>query len=139
MALDGSLFEKTVPGNKCVYVYLPTHLAATSTEKMSLFVAPYDCRLKAVHFAPNAAVTGANTNTTHLNIIDAGAAGAGTTELGALDLTSGNDLVAHTDNAVVSGLTTDLTLGDAIVVEFEKVGTGLLVPPGIWMIEFDGG
>lgn len=135
-----SQFDRGIPGNRVgTQVHAPAHAAATASEYLVAFVAPFDCRLKAVYFVPFAAVTGANTNTTHLNVINKGSAGSGSTELGALDLTSGNDLTAFDVNTVVSSLTTDLTEDDVIAVQYEKVGTGLDVPAGVWIFEIDGG
>lgn len=135
-----SQFDRAVPGDRIgAQIYAPAHAAATASEYLVSFVAPFDCRLKAVYFVPKDDVTGVDTNTTHLNVINKGSAGAGSTELGALDLTDGNDLTAFDVNTVVSSLTTDLTEDDVIAVQYEKVGTGLDVPAGTWIFEIDGG
>ena len=123
-----------------LYEAVPTvaHAAATATEYIGQWVAPHDCRLRAVYFLPLAAVTGANTNTTHLNVINVGVA-AGTTELANLDLTSTNNLTGRAKNVITQALTTDLSAGDVIALEAEKVGTGLDVPAGVMFIAYDGG
>jgi hypothetical protein len=78
-----------------------------------------------------AAVTGDDTNSTNINIINKGSAGAGTAEIGNLDLATGTDLVDFDEKAVTfnATYTTGVTLseGDVLVVEFEKVNTGLLL------------
>lgn len=115
------------------------HAAATATEYIAAWTIPHGGRLRGVLFTPLAAVTGANTNTTHLNVINCGADGTGTDELGNLDLVSGTDLAATTPNTIASGLTTALADGVTIALQAEKVGTGLLVPAGTAVFLYDGG
>lgn len=117
------------------------HAAATATEKHPIFRAPFACKVTKIDAVAQAAVTGADTNTTHLNIINAGAAGAGTTEVGNLDLTSGTDMAALDSTNIplnATYLTAGVTLaeGDVLVLQHEKVGNGLLVPQLLVYIEY---
>lgn len=130
---------KAIPGNHRDLVTGIAHAAATATEYVVQWAAPFDCRLKAVYFIPNADVSGQDTNTTHLNVDNKGSGGAGTTELGNVDLVNGTDLTGSDVNTLASGLTTDLSKDDVIAVEAEKVGTGLDVPAGTYVFEYDGG
>jgi hypothetical protein len=113
-------------------VTLPAHAAATASEKLKIFEAPVDCTVTSVEFVSAIAVTGVDTNTTHLNLIDGGAAGAGSTEVGNYDLTDGNDLAANTAQelagAAGAGTDFDLDEGDYLMLQWEKVGNGLNVP-----------
>jgi len=118
----------------------PPHAAATVTEKYAIFRAPFDCTVTSVKFAVGVAVSGQDTNTTHLNLDDGGADRSGTTEVGNVDLTNGNDLAANTEQELsgVAGAGTDFNLdeGDYLLLEFEKVATGLAVGAGSGVVEF---
>lgn len=115
-------------GEKYELVPLAVHAAATATEARVLFTAPRACKITNVSVTPDVASTGDNTNTTNLNIINKGAAGAGTTEIGNLDLATGTDLVAYDEKAITITATA-LAEGDVVAIQFEKVGTGVLVGP----------
>jgi hypothetical protein len=122
-------------------VRVPAHAASTSTERVVLVYASFAMRIKAVRHVPDTIVTGANTNTTHLNLIDAGASGAGTTEMGNIDYVNGTDTPAEDARAfTTSGSTfTAFTLdaGDVFSLQYEKVSNGLAIPAGMIVIEFE--
>lgn len=108
--------------------------AATATRKDPIFTAPRKCIVREVSVVSQAAVTGNNTNTKNLNIVDAGSAGVGTTEIANLDLVTGVNITALDEvnvplNAtyLVPGRT--LAAGDVLVLETELVGTGVIVGP----------
>lgn len=111
-------------------VVLAVHAAATATEARAIFVAPRACKVTGVSITPDAASTGDNTNTTNLNVINKGASGSGTSEIGNLDLATGTDLTAY-DEKAITVTTTALAAGDVLALQFEKVGTGVLVGPGV--------
>lgn len=121
---------RDIPTGHKAQCRVPAHAAATATESYPIFSAPFDCVVTAVKINPITAVSGANTNTTHLNIDSASA------EIANLDLTSGNDLTANTDNTIGSSLTTSLTEGANLELEFEKVGTGLAIPAALVVVEY---
>lgn len=121
---------------------IPSHAAASATEEWPVFRAPFACKLKKLDIVPQAAVMGNDTNTTNLNIINKGSAGAGTIEVGNLDLIAGVNLVAFDSknvplNAIylVSGVT--LAEGDVLSIQHEKVGNGVLLPECHIYIEYD--
>ena len=127
-----------IPGKHSCETVVPSHAAATATEDTAIFYAPFACKVTAVRLVPGAAVTGANTNTTHLNLINRGADGSGTTELANYDLTSGNDLTAYDNKNLytpASGLA--VVAGGVLTLQEEKVGTGLLVPSLLAIVEFE--
>jgi hypothetical protein len=109
------------------------HAAATATETRAIFTAPCACRVRAVRATPHAASTGDNTNTTFLNLVNKGAAGAGTTEVGNKDLTTGVNLAAHDETSIPLNATfaagVSMAEGDVLGLEYEKVGTGVAVGP----------
>jgi hypothetical protein len=102
---------------------LAAHAAATATEKAVVYVAERKCRLKKVDFYARRAITGADTNTTHLNLLDEA------TEIANRDLTSGNDHAAGAKHALFAPATPRvLDAGDRLFLEWQKVGNGLDVP-----------
>ncbi len=114
--------------------------AATATQQDPIFIAPCACKVTAVSVVPQAASTGDNTNTKNLNIVNKGASGAGTTEVGNLDLVSGTDLVAFDEKAIPLNATytngVSLSEGDVLSLQTEKFGTGVAVGPFIVSIDY---
>ena len=98
-----------------------------ATVRRPIFVAPFNCELGEVALINSTAVTGANTNTVHYNLVNGGAEGAGTTELATRDLVSGTDL--SVGKTVLLDATSSgevfLTAGDIVELETEEVGNGL--------------
>lgn len=116
------------------------HAAATATEQRAAFVAPCKCRVVGIEFVSDAAMTGDGTNTTNINIVNKGAAGVGTTEVANKDYGAGVSAVALDANAIPLNATyvngVDLAEGDVLAVEYEKVGTGILVGPSIFQFDW---
>lgn len=105
------------------FVVLPSHAAATATESITVFVADRACRVKKVDFYASAAVTGDDTNRTNLNVLH------NATEKANYDLSTGNDLAANTKKNLYAPATPlSLAAGDRIILQFEKVASGVLVP-----------
>lgn len=109
--------------------FVPATAAADATIGHPVFIAPRDVEILEVSIIPQAAVTGADTNTKHLNLRNRGADGTGTTELANYDLTSGNNLSNHDEKSLYAP-TTPLAIADGVVLqlEVEKIGTGLATP-----------
>lgn len=120
-------------------IYTAAHLAATATEKLALFEAPFDCFVKRVSFSPQDAVTGNTTNHTNFNLLDGGADGSGTTEIANKDLDTGTDLVAldYQDVFLTTAAEHELSAGDVLVLQLEKVGAGVLIPQGNWLVSVE--
>lgn len=131
-------FLKGIPGQHRALVPNIAHAAATATEYICAWVAPFAGRLIAVNWIPLASVTGTATNYTNLNVINRGASGSGTTELANVDYASGTNATGSDGNAIASGLTTALAQGDVIAIQAEKVGTGLDIPAGTFEFVYDG-
>lgn len=104
------------------------HAAATATESRALWTAPRACKVTGVSITPDVASTGDNTNTTNIDIVNAGASGAGTTSIGSISLATGTNLAALDEYAITT-TTTALAAGDVLAIKFTKVGTGVLVGP----------
>jgi len=102
--------------------------AQAVTKTFSLFVAPYDCTVESVEYIPDASITGANTDTRKVSVINKGSAGAGTTEVAGLQFNSGVNATAFDSKAVtLSGTSANLNLtaGDVVSWKSEAVGNGL--------------
>lgn len=125
------------PGTRREMVAVPSHAAAAATEIVPVFEAPAGAKIEKVIFRPGAAVTGADANTTHLNVINMGVAGTGSTELGNYDLTSGNDLAAGERKELYApAAALAVSQNNLIGLQFQKVGTGLAVPAGVAIVEW---
>lgn len=130
-----------IPGRHATQCFHPGAAAATATSSEPIFIAPCACRIKALSWVPSADVTGDNTDYFTLGIQNAGQAGAGTTALVTVKTyTTG---VGETDfNESVFTLTTteaDLVLaeGDVVKAVRTKAGSGLIMPSGLFKIEFE--
>jgi hypothetical protein len=116
------------------------HAAATATEQRVIFIAPCKCRVTGVEISSDVAVTGDNTNTTNLNIVNKGAAGAGTTEVANLDPVTGVNLAAFDAVAIPLNATylngVDMAEGDVLTIQYEKVASGVLIGPSHIQVDF---
>lgn len=126
-----------IPGNFVDEVAMETHAAATATEKRFLWTAPFKCKIVSIAFLGDAAMTGDNTNSTNLNIINGTTTGLGTTELGNKDyVTSTNHVLGTPDNIYAPATPATFDEGTRIILQFEKVGSGLLVPRGTFIVTY---
>ncbi len=116
-------------------VFNPGAAAADATEQWALLAAERDLVIHRVSWVPKAAVTGQATNNFNLNVINVGADGGAGTELGNVDFGAGTNATADVEKVVVS---TDkrVKAGDVVVVQREKVGTGLDMPEGAFSVVF---
>lgn len=116
------------------------HIAVGTTDatrKDVIFRAPFACLITGVSWIPDVAVTGADTNSRNLNINDEGLAGIGDAEIANIDFASGQDAVALDELAVtMSSANHALQDGDVLTAEWEKVGTGLAAPAGMFVIYY---
>ena len=128
-----------VPGNFTDDVIVETHAAATATEKRLLWVAPYAVKIVSIVAYFDAAGTGDNTNTTNINTINGGTAGTGTTEIGNKDYVLATDIVVGTPQSLYAPTNpVAYAAGVHIILQFEKVGTGLAIPRGLYRITYQG-
>jgi len=130
-----------IPGTHMVSVMLPAHAAATATEAIPIFRAPFACKVKAVRVIPGAAAVGDDTNSTHYNLLNGGSVGTGTTEIGNLDyVTNTNAAVGVVQDVYVpaAGSEQALSAGDILKMQIEKIGTGLALGTTLCVIEYQG-
>ena len=117
-----------IPGNHVATFPVPAHAAATATEVVNIFRAPFACKIVSVELIPDAAITGADTNSTNVNLLNAGTAGTGTTELGNIDFASGTDAAAGVAQDLYRPATAlSVASGVILQVQIEKVSSGLAI------------
>ena len=110
--------------------------AADATSYIAIWRAPYKCRVTAMAWVPSTATTGNNTNRRNFNVdLAAG------TEQANVDLATGVDLVAGTAKAIAITTTAgyiNLEEGDTLLLESEKVSSGVAVGLGAWQVTYQG-
>lgn len=119
-------------------ISIPASAAADATAYVCIWLVPYDIRVTAFGYLSSAAVTGDDTNSKNLNV-DAKIGVAAIAEVAHLDLVTGVDLAVG-ENAIAfnTGTYLDLSEGDLVLFELEKVGTGVDVAAGSLVIEYQG-
>lgn len=137
-----SISHHDIPGSDVKTFPLRAHAAATATEQQVLFRAPYAMKLNAAYLTFDAAITGANTDTTSVTVINGGQAGAGTTAMTVQkDYTSGVNEVAGTPDALTLSATdanTNIAQGDVLLFKWTKAGNGLAIGVGILTLHLRG-
>lgn len=96
--------------------------------------APFDGTVSLVEFVPAAAITGANTNTRAVALVNKGQAGSGSTSVASLQFDSGVNASANNEKSVpLSGTPANLVVaqGDTLLWTSTHVGTGITDPGGI--------
>lgn len=105
-------------------------------------VAEMSGEVLSVWYTPASAVTGANTDTRTISLINRGTDGLGTTVVATLALTSGNNLVAHKANEIpLSETAEDRDVEGGAVLAWTSThagSTGLADPGGVVTIAHDG-
>lgn len=114
-------------------------VAAASDADQTIGEAPFAGTVTSVSYTPEAAITGANTETRTFTLVNKGAAGAGTTVIATLAMTSGVNGVAFDEKAatlsVVANATT-VAAGDILAfVSTHSGATGLADPGGLVAVE----
>lgn len=108
-------------------------IAAASDGSTTLGECPYAATVGRVAYLPTSAVTGANTDTRTLTLVNRGAAGTGTTVVATLALTSGVNIAADdAKELTLSGVAGATTVAEGDVLEFMSThaGTNGLADPG---------
>jgi len=127
-------------GRLASMVYTAAAGAGDASKSWPVFCAPDDCKVLQVQIVPQATITGADTNSANLNLINKGSAGAGTTELGNIDFVNGTNATAFDAKDIVADTAiadaTALSQGDVLAIEREKVGTGLAIPELIVVVTY---
>ena len=123
-----------------MYIYDPGQATAGTDSSFAAGPVPHRGTVSSVTFTPNAAITGANTNTRAIRVRNRGAAGAGTTVVAELQFDSGVNATAFDEKVVpLSGTAANLNVaeGDVLEVFSDAVGTGLADPGGTVKVLID--
>lgn len=117
------------------YLMIDTDAVAAGADgAVVLGIAVEDSTVTAVSYTPNATITGADTNTRTIAVVNKGAAGAGSTSVASLALTSGVNGTAFDEKALtLSGTAANLnvTEGDVLAFTSTHAASGLADPGGV--------
>lgn len=124
----------TAPFGTSRQVVVQPQATAGSDLNTNIWVVPSACTVTSVTYAPVTAITGANTNTRLVALVNKGTAGAGTTVVATIQYNSGVNAAAADENAVtLSATAADLNLAAGSVLQWQSthVGTGIADPGGL--------
>lgn len=122
-----------IPGTYVEQRGVATVSASTATGAVGIFVAPFRCKVTRIAYAPVSKLTGADTNSMNINVTLADG-----TEVANIDFIGGVNAEKgeETDIAITSPI--NLDAGETLLVVREKVGTGLEMPLGAIIFEYEG-
>jgi hypothetical protein len=109
-------------------------VATASNQDKIAYIAPFAGTVQAVNYVPTATLTGANTNSRTVSLINTGQAGAGSTVMATVAFTTGVNAPADQAKVItLSGTAAnlDFAAGDVLVWRSTAVGTGLADPGGL--------
>lgn len=112
------------------------HAAADATTPYPVFAAPVTLSTLRLRMIPGAAVTGVVTDNKHLNVIQYNTSGGGATELANLDLGAGTNLVKGSTYSFALSSSLNLTADRPLKFEVEQVGSGLILPPMLVIVDY---
>lgn len=124
----------TAPFGSSRQVVVQPQSTAGSNLNTNVFICPSDATVSAVTYSTVTAITGANTNTRSVSLVNMGQAGAGTTVIATLQFNSGVNTVASDEKTItVSSTAADLNVvaGDLLQWRSTAVGTGIADPGGL--------
>ncbi|WP_369167780.1 hypothetical protein AB5J49_07915 [Streptomyces sp. R28] len=127
----------TAPYVRVIEADVPAVSTAGNDDDTVVAQAPFDCTVTSVEYVPEAAITGADTNSRTVSLVNKGAAGSGTTTVASLALTNGVNATANNERAItLSGTAANLVLaaGDTLQWRSVHVGTGIADPGGLLRI-----
>ncbi len=107
---------------------------AGSDLNTNVWIAPSDCTVTAVTYAPVTAITGANTNTRSVSLVNKGTDGSGSTVIATIQYNSGVNAAAADENTVtLSGTPANLVLTAGQLLQWQSthIGTGIADPGGL--------
>jgi len=105
----------------------------------NLAVAPFTGSINAASYIPDTTLTGADTNSRTLTLVNKGQAGAGTTIVATKAFTAAINAPADDETALtLSGNAANLLVnaGDVLAWQSTHIGTGLADPGGLAKIQF---
>ena len=124
----------TAPFVRVIESGVPAVSTAGNDDDTVIAQAPFDCTVTAVEYVPEAAITGADTNSRTVSLVNKGQAGSGTTTVASLALTNGVNATANNERTITLSATAAnlvLAAGDTLQWRSIHVGTGIADPGGI--------
>ncbi len=100
----------------------------------NVMICPQAGTVSSVTYSTVTAITGANTNTRSVTLVNKGQAGAGTTAIATLQFNSGVNTTASDEKAItLSATAADLVVaaGDVLQWQSTHIGTGIADPGGL--------
>lgn len=129
--------SELAPLTRTYQVLVPAVVTAAN-ETSTVCKAPFAGTVTAVSYVPDTAITGADTNTRKVALVNKGQSGAGSTQVASLQFNSGTNGVAFDESALaLSGTPANLVVaeGDVLALASTAVGTGLADPGGTLFLE----
>jgi hypothetical protein len=124
----------TAPYVRVIEADVPSVSTAGNDDDTVIAQAPFACTVTSVVYVPEAAITGADTNSRTVSLVNKGAAGSGTTTVASLALTSGVNATANDEKTItLSGTAANLVLAEGDTLQWRSihVGTGITDPGGL--------
>jgi hypothetical protein len=126
--------SEKAPRVDVVREHVPGQATAATDSTIILSEAPTAATVTEVSYTPDAVITGVNSNTRRVALINRGQAGAGTTVVAELQFDAGVNATAGDEKpitlSVVAGATT-LAAGDILAWFSDAIGTGIVDPGGL--------
>lgn len=115
---------------------VPVQPQATAGNDLNtnVLVCPRDATITAVTYTTVTAITGANTNTRSVSLVNKLQDGSGTTVIATLQFNSGVNTVAADEKAITLSATAsdrNVSAGDVLQWQSTHVGTGIADPGGL--------
>jgi len=124
----------TAPTASARQVAVQPVATAGNSLNTNVYICPQDVTVSAVTYATVTAITGANTNTRGVVLVNKGAAGSGTTVIATLQFDSGVNTTANVPKVITLSSTAanlNVTAGDVLQWQSTAVGTGIADPGGL--------
>jgi hypothetical protein len=124
----------TAPFGTSRQVVVGPQATAGSDLNTNIWVVPTASTVTAVTYAPVTAITGANTNTRSVSLVNKALDGTGTTVVATIQYNSGVNAAASDENTVtLSGTPANLVLAAGSVLQWQSthIGTGIADPGGL--------
>lgn len=124
----------TAPFGTSRQVVVQPQATPGSNLNTNIWVVPSACTVTSVTYAPVTAITGANTNTRSVSLVNKGTDGSGSTVVATIQYNSGVNAAASDENTVtLSGTPANLNLAAGVLLQWQStaVGTGIADPGGL--------
>lgn len=124
----------TAPYVRVIEADVPAVSTAGNDDDTVVGQAPFDGVVAKVEYVPESAITGADTNSRTVSLVNKGQAGSGSTTVASLALTNGVNAAASDEKTItLSGTAANLnvTAGDTLLWRSVHVGTGITDPGGL--------